>query len=122
MSLEKNVNQKSEAIKSMGPKRNPEIDPLIDQYIKDNPQRIAFLKTESKEHLIRRVVVGDAIKNAEKTKRQTQESEAVGAFLKKNPDIAQDIEKRITRVPEQEKQMARVRLGRKAATNTALGI
>ena len=122
MSLKNNVNQKSEAIKSMGPKRNPEIDPLIDQYIKDNPQRIAFLKTESKEHLIRRVVVGDAIKNAEKTKRQTQESEAVGAFLKKNPDIAQDIEKRITRVPEQEKQMARIRLGRKAATNTALGI
>ncbi|MDQ8184246.1 hypothetical protein [Pelagicoccus sp. SDUM812002] len=122
MALETSVNQKSEAIKSKGPKRNPEIDPLIDQYIKENPQRIAFLKTESKEHLIRRVVVGDAIKHADKAKRLKEETAAIGSFLKKNPEIAEAIEQKIIRVPEQEKQVARIRLGRKAATNTALGI
>ncbi len=122
MSLKNNVDQKSEAIKSNGPKRNPDIDPLVDKYIQENPSRIAYLKTESKEQLIRRVVVGDAIRNAEKAKRQVKENEAIGKFLKENPEISQDIEKRISNVPDDRKQQARIRLGRDAATKTALKI
>jgi len=119
-SLKKRVNQSKEAVKSPGPKKNPEIDAMIDRYINEHPQRVAYLKTETKDQLIRRSVLRDAIKYDDSMKRKVKVNEAVGKFLKDNPGIAEDIEKRISRVPDDQKQEARLRLGRQEATKTAL--
>ncbi|MDQ8195669.1 hypothetical protein QEH59_14640 [Coraliomargarita sp. SDUM461004] len=120
MSLSKRVSQKSEAVKSKGPKRNPEIDAKIDHYIKQHPERIAYLKTETKDQLIRRSVLRDAIKYDANTTQKVKENEAINAFLKENPEIAQSIENKIANVPDDKKQQARLNLGRKEATKTAL--
>lgn len=122
MSLKENVEKKLAAKKSPGPKRNPEIDAMIDRYLKEHPDRVDYLKTESKDQLIRRAVLRDALKYDSSQKQRLQENEAVGKFLKENPDIAEDIEKRISRVPDEQKEQARIRLGRKEATKSALKI
>lgn len=121
-SLKKRVSQNKEAIKSPGPKKNPEIDAMIDRYIKEHPQRVAYLKTETKDQLVRRAILKDALKYDASMKQRVKVNEAVGNFLKDNPEIAQDIEKRISRVPDEQKQDARMRLGRQEATRTALKI
>jgi hypothetical protein len=122
MSLKENVEKKLAAKRSQGPKRNPEIDAMIDRYIKEHPDRIEYLKTETKDQLVRRAVLRDALKYDASQRQRLQENEAVGKFLKENPDIAQDIEKRISRVPDAQKEQARIRLGRREATKSALKI
>lgn len=118
--LKERVNQKSKAVKSPGPKKNPEIDAMIDTYIKEHPERIAYLKTESKDQLLRRAILRDAIKYDKAKKQKVEMNEAVGKFLKENPGIAEDIERRISNVPDDQKQQARMRLGYQAATKAAL--
>ncbi len=120
MSLTNRVSQKSEAAKSKGPKRNPEIDAKIDNYIKEHPERIAYLKTETKDQLVRRAVLRDALKYDANTTQKVKENEAINSFLKENPEIAQSIENKIAKVPEDQKQQARLNLGRREATRTAL--
>ena len=121
MSLKENVEKKlAEVRKSKGPKRNPEIDAIIDRYMKANPDRVAYLKTETKDQLVRRAVLREALKHDASQRLRIKESEAVGKFLKENPDIAQDIENRIARVPDDRKEQSRVRLGRQEATKSAL--
>jgi 3-methyladenine DNA glycosylase AlkC len=120
MSLTKRVSQKSEAVKSKGPKRNPEIDAKIDNYIKEHPERINYLKTETKDQLVRRAVLRDAIKYDANTTQKVKENEAINVFLKDNPEIAQTIEKKIANVADDQKQQARMNLGRREATKTAL--
>jgi len=120
MSLKERVNQKSKAAQSPGPKRNPEIDAKIDLYIEKHPERINYLMKESKENLVRRAVLKDALKYHSNTQRRTQENEAVNKFLKENPAIAGEIEKRIANVPADRKEQVRLKFGREAATKTAL--
>jgi len=120
MSLKERVNQKTKTAEAQGPKRNPEIDSKIDFYIKEHPDRIGYLMKESKENLVRRAVLRDALKYHANSQRRTQENEAVSKFLKENPTIAGDIEKRIANVPDDRKEQVRLKFGREAATKTAL--
>ncbi len=122
MSLKERVSQKSKAVESKGPKRNPEIDAKIDYYIEKHPERIEYLMKESKENLVRRAVLRDALKYDASSQRRAQENEAVIKFLKENPAIAGDIENRIANVPDDRKEQVRLKFGRQAATKTALKI
>ena len=116
------MSQQPKAVQSTGPKRNPEIDKQIDAYIKANPDRIRYLKSESKDDLIRRVVVREVQQQAERQQRQLKESEAVKQFLQENPKIAETIEKRLQNVTADRREAARIQMGKREATRQALKI
>ncbi len=120
MTLKDKVDQKTKAVSTPGPKRNPEIDSKINLYIEKHPERIKYLMKESKENLVRRTVLRDALKYHANTEQRAQENKAVVTFLKDNPDIAGEIEKRIANVPQERKEQVRLKFGRDAATKTAL--
>lgn len=121
-SLKTRVSQKSQEASNQDPKRNPEIDAKIDRYMKDHPERVDYLKTVPREHLERKAMLQDALKYASRLERQSVEESAVQKFLKENPDIAEKIEQKIVNVPDEQKQKARLNLGRREATKTALKI
>ncbi len=121
-SLKERVNQKSQEASNNEPKRNPEIDAKIDRYMKDHPERVEYLKTVPREHLERKAMLQDAMKYHARLERQSVEESAVQKFLKENPEIAEKIEQKIVNVPDEQKQKARLNLGRREATKTALKI
>ena len=121
-SLKDRVNQKSQDANNNEPKRNPEIDAKIDRYMKDHPERVKYIQSVPRDHLERKAMLQDALKYHARLERQSIEESAVKKFLKENPDIAEAIEQKIAKVPDEQKQKARLNLGRREATKTALKI
>lgn len=85
-----------------GPRVNPEIDAKLNQFIKDNPKLYEYYCEMSKEQLVRKQMLSKMNQN-DYTQRQNEE---VRQWVEQNPDIKEQIERRIARVAPERQERA----------------
>lgn len=90
------------------PRINPEVDAKVTQFIKDNPKLYEYYAQQSKEQLIRKLMLGKMQRN-EYTKGQNAD---IRAFLEKNPEIKERVESRIRRLSPDRQERAFITVAR----------
>jgi hypothetical protein len=84
------------------PRFNPEVDAKITQFIKDNPKLYDYYAEQSKEQLIRKLMLGKMQRNEYV---QSQHNE-VREFLDQNPEIKEKVEERLRRMSPNRRERA----------------
>jgi hypothetical protein len=113
MALRDALNKKKQEEQKSGINHNPEVDARIDKFIADNPEVYAKIAAYTHEELVRKRVL--AIMNT--NERREGYREEVRAFVEQNPEIKQEVERRMKRIPEDQRESAFVRVARNVAAN-----
>jgi hypothetical protein len=113
MALKDALNKKKQGEQKSGINHNPEVDAKIDRFIAENPDLYTKIASYTHEELVRKRML-DIMNTNERREGYREE---VRAFVEQNPEIKQEVERRMKRIPEAQREGAFVRIARNVAAN-----
>jgi hypothetical protein len=108
MALKDAIAKKRQQETETGIRHNPEIDAKIDAFIKENPDIHTKISAYTHEELVRKRMY-DIMRTNEQ--RQGYRGE-VRKYAEENPTIKQEVERRMNRIPEAQREGAFTRIAR----------
>jgi len=102
MGLNEAIAKKKAADQKTGINHRPEVDAKIDKFIAEYPETVAKLNAYTKEELIRKRIL-DMVNDNER--RQGYSSE-MRQHVEQNPEIKKEVERRLNKMPEDQRQRA----------------
>ena len=110
MALKDAIAKKRQQEAESGIRHNPEIDTKIDKFIQENPELHAKISAYSHDELVRK-----RIYDIMRTNEQRQGyREDVRQYVEANPEVKQEVERRLKRIPEAQREGAFTRIARSA--------
>ncbi len=108
MALKDAIAKKKQQDGEAGIRHNPEIDAKIDAFIKENPELFARISGYSHDELVRKRMY-DIMRTNEQRQGYREE---VRKYVEENPNIKQEVERRMQRIPEAQREGAFTRIAR----------
>jgi len=102
MALNEAIAKKKASEQKTGINHHPEVDAKIDKFIAENPETYEKFQQYTKEELIRKRIL-DIVNDNERRQGYSAETRE---FLEKNPDIKQEVERRLSKMPEDKRARA----------------
>ena len=108
MSLEDALKKKRQTEQKAGINHRPEIDAKIDTFIAENPEVYQKLQEYTKEDLVRKRILDMVNAN----ERREGYSAEMRHYVEQNPEIKRDVERRISKLPESQREGAFTRIAK----------
>jgi len=108
MALNEAIAKKKASEQKTGINHHPEVDAKIDKFIAENPETYDKLQVYTKEELIRKRILDMVNAN----ERQQGYSKEMREYIEQNPEIKKDVERRIARLPEAQREGAFTRIAK----------
>jgi uncharacterized membrane protein YheB (UPF0754 family) len=116
MALNEALRKKRQEEQKAGINHHPEIDAKIDQFIKENPEVYDKINAYTKEELVRKRILDIVNDN----QRRQGYSAEVREYVENNPTVKQEVERRLKRIPEEQRETAFVRIARNVIANIGM--
>lgn len=108
MALKDAIAKKRQQENESGIRHNPEIDAKIDKFIGENPELYSKISAYTHDELVRKRMY-DIMRNNEQRQGYREE---VRQYVEENPTIKQEVERRMKRIPEAQREGAFTRIAR----------
>ncbi|MDR1282166.1 MAG: hypothetical protein LBK99_15300 [Opitutaceae bacterium] len=113
MSLKERLSRNTSAApatKKAEPRINPEIDARLNQFIEDNPKLLEYYQQQSREQLVRKLMLTKMNRNEYASRRDLE----VMDWLNEHPEIKTRVEARVKNVPAENRPRAFVNAAKSA--------
>jgi hypothetical protein len=116
MALKDAIAKKRENEQRTGINHRPEIDAKIDKFIAENPEVYAKLQEYTKEEMIRKRILDMVTANERRQGYSTEMRE----FVEQNPSLKQEVDRRLKRIPEDQRERAYARIANSVITSHSM--